>query len=185
MTEDLNWTSLLPAYFLLATLLLATCVDILSRRIPNRLLIPALAVALILGAATAGLAGVVMAASGLGVGLALLLPFYALGAMGAGDVKLLGVAGAFLGPHGALVAGLMTFVAGALLGTGWLIWQYIRPGIQIWLTELKSTTSQGPMAQPIASAQKRTAGVPYAPAIAAGAAFALWEKGWLLQTITS
>lgn len=184
MPEEIHWASLLSAYFLLATMLLATCVDIVSHKVPNRLLVPALAVALILGAATAGPAGVIMAAAGLGVGLALLLPFYALGAMGAGDVKLLGVAGAFLGPHGALVAGLMTFVAGAVLGVAWVAWQFLKPGLEIWLASLKAPQGSATM-QPAAAPVRRSIGVPYAPAIAAGAAFALWERGWLIPSLVS
>ncbi len=53
---------------------------------------------------------------GAGVGLIILLPFYVLGGMGAGDVKLLAAAGGFLGPQGALLAGVITLVAGLFLG---------------------------------------------------------------------
>ena len=53
--------------------------------------------------------------AGLALGLLLLLPLYLLGACGAGDVKLMAMTGAFLGPQDALGAILMTFLAGGLL----------------------------------------------------------------------
>jgi prepilin peptidase CpaA len=49
---------------------------------------------------------------GMLAGVALLICFYLLGGMGAGDVKLMGAVGAFLGPQGALMA----FICTALLG---------------------------------------------------------------------
>jgi prepilin peptidase CpaA len=47
--------------------------------------------------------------------MALLLPVYLLKAMGAGDVKLLGMVGAFLGPLATFHAALGTFVVGGVL----------------------------------------------------------------------
>jgi prepilin peptidase CpaA len=59
--------------------------------------------------------GAVFALEGLGVGLAALLPLYLLRAMGAGDVKLMAMVGAFLGPRMTVAAVLATLVAGGLL----------------------------------------------------------------------
>ena len=53
--------------------------------------------------------------TGLGMGMAVLLPFYWLRAMGAGDVKLMGVVGAFLGPGQVLGALLGTFLIGGVM----------------------------------------------------------------------
>jgi hypothetical protein len=51
---------------------------------------------------------------GLAAGMALLMPFYLLKGMGAGDVKLMGVVGAFLGPTRVLHAFLWTGLSGGL-----------------------------------------------------------------------
>lgn len=64
-----------------------------------------------------GFEGLYFSLEGIGMGIALLLGFYALGGMGAGDVKLLGVVGGFLGPTGVLNAFLVT----ALLGGAYAV----------------------------------------------------------------
>jgi prepilin peptidase CpaA len=99
-----------------AVLMVSTVTDVAWHRIPNVVLFPALLVALVLQFAFAGLSGVVSAVSGLFIGIAFLLPLYALGGMGAGDAKLLGVVGAFLGHSAILIAGAFTLIAGAILG---------------------------------------------------------------------
>jgi prepilin peptidase CpaA len=114
-----------PAAVLAALLAAAVWHDLRTRRIPNRL---------VLGGALAGLAfqtllapgaglfttpfgalGLLDGLAGLGLGLALLLPMYMLGAMGAGDVKLMAMCGAFLGPRDMLGAALLTLIAGGVL----------------------------------------------------------------------
>ncbi len=59
--------------------------------------------------------GWLAALTGLGMGMALLLPFYWLRAMGAGDVKLMGMVGAFIGPGQVLGALLGTFLIGGVM----------------------------------------------------------------------
>jgi prepilin peptidase CpaA len=51
----------------------------------------------------------------LAVGLALLLPMYAMRAMGAGDVKLMAMIGAFMGPQAIVSVALLTMVTGGVL----------------------------------------------------------------------
>jgi prepilin peptidase CpaA len=53
--------------------------------------------------------------AGLGLGLLLFLPLYLFRAMGAGDVKLLAMVGAFLGPSDVLRVALASLFAGGLL----------------------------------------------------------------------
>jgi prepilin peptidase CpaA len=110
---------------LLPFLAIALVTDLSRRQIPNLLIVYMLGFGVVLQAAFSGPSGLFDALAGLVVGLIVLLPFYALGGMGAGDVKLLAAAGTFLGPAGALVAGVCTLVAGAVLALGVLAWQAI------------------------------------------------------------
>lgn len=176
MYEDYQTLSLIPAFWLAGTLLVATFTDVTTHRIPNTLLAPALSVAVLASAAIGGYEGLFMTLSGLGVGLAMMLPLYAIGAMGAGDVKLLGVAGAFLGPHGALIAGVMTFIAGAVFGLLWLAWRVARPGFNYLYAALTKTHNRAVFVA--AANDSRHNRFAYAPAIAAGALFAVWHQGW-------
>ena len=51
----------------------------------------------------------------LGLGLVIMLPLYMLRALGAGDVKLMAMVGAFLGPNATIGAILVTFIVGGVL----------------------------------------------------------------------
>ena len=95
--------------------LIATVVDIRTRRIPNEL--TATMAGLGLGLAAAGVSGVSLAASVVGfvLGLVLMMPGHLLGATGAGDVKLMAAIGAIVGPGTVLQAFLFTAVAGGVL----------------------------------------------------------------------
>jgi prepilin peptidase CpaA len=77
--------------------LIAGWTDFRSRRIPNWLTVPGLAVGLAMNIALGGKAGLAASLEGVGVGLALLLPFVLLRSLGAGDWKLAGALGAFTG----------------------------------------------------------------------------------------
>ena len=104
---------------LLATFLgAAVLTDLQSRRVPNVLVALMLAAGIATQALTAPSIGTGLLAGfgGAGVGLFLLLPFYALGGMGAGDVKLFAATGSFLGLHQTLLAGFCTLGTGAALG---------------------------------------------------------------------
>ena len=95
--------------------LIAGWTDFRSRRIPNWLTVPGLAVGLAMNIALGGKTGLIASLEGVGVGLALLLPFVLLRSLGAGDWKLAGALGAFTGP-GRLVDLLLgsVFVAGVM-----------------------------------------------------------------------
>ena len=108
-------------------MLMAVESDLRERRIPNTLVLLALLAGLTLntfGPANGreglfsyfpGALGPLTALAGALTGLGLLLPLYALRAMGAGDVKLLAALGAFAGPQETLSLLLTIFVAGGLL----------------------------------------------------------------------
>jgi prepilin peptidase CpaA len=94
----------------------AALIDVWSRRIPNWVTFGTLLGGVLINAWLHGFSGVVTSFAGALLGLALLLPFYAMRAIGAGDVKLLAAVGALIGPtalisvaiYGALVGGAMS-----------------------------------------------------------------------------
>lgn len=90
--------------------------DLRSRRIPNALTVGGASLGLAWHLWLGGWGGAAHAGSGLAVGLVLFFPVFALGGMGAGDVKLLGAFGAWLGPWGALWAAFYGVVAGGVMG---------------------------------------------------------------------
>jgi prepilin peptidase CpaA len=66
-------------------------------------------------------AGWTWAPAGLLLGLGAMLPMYAIRAMGAGDVKLMAMVGAFLGLHGTLYALLFSVIAGGVAALGYAL----------------------------------------------------------------
>lgn len=112
-TEDILKAAILGGAVLLA--IVAGWTDYRSRRIPNWLTVPALAVGIGINVAAAGWGGLRTSLLGAGLGLLLLLPFVLLRSLGAGDWKLAGALGAFVGT-GVLVNLLVgsVFVAGIM-----------------------------------------------------------------------
>jgi prepilin peptidase CpaA len=96
---------------------LAACVfDVRTRRIPNALTLSAAVAGLLYHLATSGVTGVQTAAAGWLLGLLLLLPYFALGGMGGGDVKLVAALGAWLGPWETFWLAMYAGIAGGVLG---------------------------------------------------------------------
>lgn len=166
-------TYLLTAPLMLVLLTIATCDDLIEQRIPNAVVLWGIVLALGIGGLTGGHAGFISAFSGLLLGGLLLLPFYALGGMGAGDVKLMAMAGAFLGPTATIVAVIVTLVAGLVLALSVFgIWLVMKSGPGLYaLTQLRSHL---PRRLRPAFPGNRPAHFPYAAAIATGAAVAVF-----------
>lgn len=78
--------------------------DLRTRRIPNLLTLPALALGLLLAYCGWGSRGLLSSGLGAAVALVVLAGPFALGGIGGGDVKMMVAAGAFLGPRLVLYA---------------------------------------------------------------------------------
>jgi prepilin peptidase CpaA len=93
----------------------ASIIDLRTRRVPNVLTLALAAAGL--GLAGAGVGRISLAEAVIGglVGLALMMPGHLLGATGAGDVKLLAALGTLLGPRGTATAFVATAVVGGLI----------------------------------------------------------------------
>jgi len=94
---------------------IAAAWDLATRRIPNVLTFSAALVALAVHGYVAGWTGAGMSLAGWLVGVALFFPIFALGGMGAGDVKLLGALGAWLGPSAVGWVALFSAIAGGVM----------------------------------------------------------------------
>jgi prepilin peptidase CpaA len=90
-------------------------IDWRVRRIPNWLTVSGLFLGIALHASFAGWHGALMSVEGAGLALVVLLPLVLMRALGAGDWKLMGAVGAFLGPWMFLFVLLASsFVAGVM-----------------------------------------------------------------------
>jgi prepilin peptidase CpaA len=151
--------------------------DLRTRRVPNVLTVGAAVAASV--CALAGVGADSLSASMLGwlTGLALFFPLFAVGGLGAGDVKLLAAFGAWLGPEGAfhaalwaaLLGGAVAVVVGVARGYLWRALQNLGVALAVWRAIGPSTVpgltlrdSEGPR-------------LAYAFPIAAGALAALWQ----------
>lgn len=95
--------------------ILASITDMRSQRIPNALTFGAAVAAALFHAVAPGGLGVSAGVVGLIVGLAIFFPLFALGAMGAGDVKLMAALGAWMGWQPIIIVALYGAVAGGAL----------------------------------------------------------------------
>ncbi|KAE8758660.1 MULTISPECIES: A24 family peptidase [Paraburkholderia] len=99
----------------IALAIVTASTDLTCRRIPNRIIAIGLAAALIVQIRLNGpLAGSADWLMGALTGFAVLLPFYLLRGMAAGDVKLLLTIGAWVGPAMTVRIALATFIAGGI-----------------------------------------------------------------------
>ena len=97
------------------TLVVAAVIDGLKLKVPNWITLPMIASGWIAGTIFFGWAGLGWSLLGTLVGLALLLPAYAIGGMGAGDVKLLAGVGAWVGVGITLKAFVVSAIVGAII----------------------------------------------------------------------
>jgi prepilin peptidase CpaA len=166
---------------LVVLLLAAAWCDQRSHRIPNPLVFGGAILGLVLNgllpqgfgfnSVVPGGLGLWEALQGLGLGLAVLLPLYWLRAMGAGDVKLMAMVGAFLGPGQVLGALLCTFLIGGVMA----LTITLRAGAMLRLLEnmklllidgvVKVSTGQVPTVDDLPESVGK---MPYAVAIAIG-----------------
>jgi len=150
--------------------------DVRTRRIPNWLTFPAAALGVVAATIAHGGQGTVSSAAGFLVGLALFFPLFALRGLGAGDVKLLGALGAWLGTSVIFGVAFYTSLAGGVLACAlivrhryggqaarnlWLLLTHWRVFGLKPLDSLTLETSAGPK-------------LPYALPTAAGLALAFW-----------
>jgi len=103
--------------FFFMFLFVACLIDIKEKRIPNWLNIAGLLVSVpFLLYGSTGAHSIQDAIYGLIVCFLIFIPFYILGGMGAGDVKMISVIGFMLGLQGGILAAAFALIAGSLIG---------------------------------------------------------------------
>ena len=154
--------------------------DVRYRRIPN-------ALSLLIFALGAGFAATLIeprdaairVLGGAATGCAVWVPFWALGMMGAGDVKFFAAASAWLGSLLALVAALVTALLGGALALCWLFWRARAGGASRAAFGSADVIrgghgDNGDDSGHQGDAQRLSATLPYGVAMAAGLATCAW-----------
>lgn len=168
---------LVTSIAILAALGAAVWLDVRLHRIPNWLTLGAFAAGVALQTTVDGGQGLLRSFAGTGVGLACFLPLYLGKGTGAGDVKLIGAVGAFLGPAGALLAAALTLVCGAVMALALVAWRLVRP--HPMASCIAATSETLAATTPVSIAGIRQERFPYAVAIALGTVTTLWTRGTL------
>lgn len=118
-----------PVWFVSVVLVVAAVIDGAQLRVPNWLTFPLVMSGWVYSAAAGYLSGdglwlgLGWSLFGTMVGLALLLPAYAIGGMGAGDVKLLAGVGAWVWGTTTFYAFCVSAVVGAVIAVGMVLYQ--------------------------------------------------------------
>ncbi len=158
--------------------------DIRTRRIPNFLTYPAAIGAVAYHTVSGGAAGLYLSLCGLSLGLMLLVVFYFLGGMGAGDVKLMGAVGAMLGPGGVFDAFLYTAVIGGLYALFLLIMNgNLLKTLGRYGCVLRTFILTRSFMVPPAAERKKMPALCYGVAIAAGTLLSVFGQaaGWSIR----
>lgn len=165
---------------LLTMTISAALLDWRSRRIPNWLTVPGLLLGIAVHTVLAGWHGALFALKGAGLALLILLPLVLLRALGAGDWKLMGAVGAFLGWQ------LFLFVMfGSILASGVMAAvQVYRTGrvietLRNMVTLVKGFFAFGLKKNPeISLDNPRLLKLPFGVAVAAATIVCCWAAYW-------
>ncbi len=181
-----NVASSVSIIILLTILMVATWTDITRHRIPNLLSLGGMVLGLVLQVWGIGIAGLVNGLGGVSLGLLLFLPFYVVGGMAAGDVKLMAAVGAFLGTSHIMSAIAMTLIFGGVLGVLVLLSRRGMPaawGRYALILKCLWTTGKFYWIPP-APGEAAATPFPYALAILFGTVSTLWGLGHFNQLLS-
>lgn len=175
-----DWTAISTAvvehwevWFVTVTLIVAAVIDGKQLKVPNWLTFPFILSGWVYATAAYGLEGLGWSLLGTVVGLALLLPAYAIGGMGAGDVKLLAGVGAWVGAIPTAYAFAVSAVVGALIAVGMVLyrraWSKHKNQFFGILTEISTIKDPNKLAEIAAERKPKMLLLPYGIPIAIGA----------------
>lgn len=114
---------LIPLWLVLGAGCVAAFTDMWSFKIPNYITLPLLLAGVLFQAFAPLGQGVTTAMFGIFAGFSCLILFYVVGAVGAGDVKLLAAIGAWIGPFGIVALFMLAAVLTVIYAAGLAIWR--------------------------------------------------------------
>ncbi|HMP06807.1 MAG TPA: prepilin peptidase [Lacipirellulaceae bacterium] len=172
-----------PAWVVTITLIVAAIIDGLKLKVPNWITFPMILSGWAYSAMLspfAGWEGLWLSLIGTAVGLALLLPAYAVGGMGAGDVKLLGGVGAWMWGTATLYAFAVSALVGGVIAVGMVVsrgaWQKHKNQFWMILNEIATVKDPEKLAEIAAERKPRMFLLPYGIPIAIGSiAYFAWS----------
>jgi prepilin peptidase CpaA len=170
-----NW----PVWLLSAVLIVAAVIDGWMLRVPNWITFPLVLGGWIYSAVYFGPEGLGWSLLGTTVGLALLLPAYAVGGMGAGDVKLLAGVGAWVWATATLYAFCVSAIVGGAIALVMVFWRrdWYHHTFQFWTIIHEILEVRDPNALSAIAAERKSAMLllPYGIPIAIGSiAYFAW-----------
>jgi prepilin peptidase CpaA len=178
-----NW----PIWFVSVTLVVAAVIDGYKLKVPNWLTFPMILSGWVysgLYSPYAGWEGLMYSLVGTAVGLGLLLPAYAIGGMGAGDVKLLAGIGAWVWGAVTLWAFALSAIVGGVIAVGMVLVQrrWGKHQTQFWMICNEILTVKDPEKLSAIAAERKSSMMllPYGIPIAIGTIAYFFVSGMLL-----
>ncbi|MHC4400369.1 MAG: A24 family peptidase [Planctomycetota bacterium] len=175
-----HWIIVGVCWLVSVTLVVAALIDGYKLKVPNWLTFPMVISGWIASAIWFGWAGLGWSMLGTAVGLGLLLPMYAIGGMGAGDVKLLGGVGAWVGVGNTVGAFVVSAIAGAVIAVLMVLyrrrWRKHQDQFMAIMTEILVVRDPSQLSAIAAERKSTMLLLPYGIPIAIGsiAYFAWW-----------
>ena len=175
-----NW----PFWIVTLFLIFAAVIDGFELKVPNWLTFPMIISGWAYSTIAFGWEGLVWSLIGTAVGLALLLPAYAIGGMGAGDVKLLAGVGAWVHGTHTFYAFCISAVVGAVLAVAMVLFRraWTKHSNQFWMIFNEIVTIRDPNQLSEIAAERKSSMLllPYGIPIAIGTIFYFAWMGMLV-----
>lgn len=173
-----------PIWLVSVVLVVAAVIDGWKLKVPNWITFPMVISGWIYSFAAFGWEGLAASLVGTGVGLGLLLPLYAIGGMGAGDVKLLAGVGAWVWGTVTFYAFCLSGVVGGVIALGMVLyrrsWRKHRDQFMLILGEIVTTKNPSELAEAAAERKSSMLLLPYGIPIAIGTIAYFVFKGMLV-----
>lgn len=163
-----NW----PVWLVTVTLVVAAVIDGYKLKVPNWITFPLILSGWAYSGVAFGWEGLGYSLLGTVVGLALLMPAYAIGGMGAGDVKLLAGVGAWMGSSVTFYSFCVSAIVGGAIAVGMVLyqraWQKHRQQFDFILSEILTVRDPNQLSTLAAERKSTMLLLPYGIPIAIG-----------------